>query len=166
MQCPIFLLMVAALFPYIVSAAEIEVLPTGTPVDMIIVRGEIQTGDAERFLRATSDVRVGAVLLESPGGALVEGLHIGENINQKGFTTGVAPDNVCASACALAWLAGAERFMDSTALIGLHSAYVVTDGVASESGIANGLVGAYLTRLGLGIDAIVFATSAGPTEIN
>ena len=146
-------------------AADIDVIPTGTSIDMIVIRGELVTGDADRFLRAVANTELAAVLFESPGGNLIEGLRIGEIIYHRGFTTGVAPNSACASACALAWLAGSVRYMDPSSLIGFHAAYVEADGVTSESGVANALVGAYLTRLGLGISAVVFATSASPDEI-
>lgn len=123
-------------------------------------------GDASRFLDIVSSVDVGAVLLESPGGNLIDGLVIGRAIRTAGFTTGVAPETACASACALAWLAGTTRYMDPSALVGFHAAYIEENGRASESGVGNALVGAYLNELGLGFDAVVFVASAAPNEMN
>lgn len=148
------------------SAADIRLVPTGTPLDMVVVRGEIVSGDADRFLNIARSLDFGAVLLESPGGSLIDGLIIGRAIRAAGFTTGVAPETACASACALAWLAGTTRYMDPAALVGFHAAYVEVDGRFSESGVGNALVGAYLNELGLGADAVIFVSSAAPNEMN
>lgn len=148
------------------NAADIRIVPTATPLQLILIEGELVQGDADRFLEAIRFVELGAVLLESPGGSLIEGLRIGRVIRELGFTTGVAPDTACASACALAWLAGTTRFMDPTALVGFHAAYEENEGRLSESGVGNALVGAYLNELGLGFDAIVFVASAAPHEMN
>jgi len=147
-------------------AADIRLIPTGTPLEMVVVQGDIVHGDAERFLDTVRSVDVGAVLLKSPGGNLVEGLVIGRAIRASGFTTGVAPGTACASACALAWLGGTTRYMDPTSLVGFHAAYVEESGRFSESGVGNALVGAYLNELELGFDAIVFVSSAAPNEMN
>lgn len=147
-------------------AAEIELIDTGTSVDLIYIQGEIESVDSDKFRRVVSKTTHGNILLESPGGDLLAGLQIGEQIRSRGFSTGVAPEMACASACALAWLAGSTRYMAPSALIGFHAAYIETNGEAQESGVANALVGAYLTELGLGMDAIIFATSAGPDEMN
>jgi len=147
-------------------AADIRLIPTGTPLEMVVVQGDIVHGDAERFLDTVRSVDVGAVLLKSPGGNLVEGLVIGRAIRASGFTTGVAPGTACASACALAWLGGTTRYMDPTSLVGFHAAYVEESGRFSQSGVGNALVGAYLNELELGFDAIVFVSSAAPNEMN
>lgn len=147
-------------------AANIRIVPTGTPVDMLIVQGEIVSGDADRFLNIIRSVEIGAVLLESPGGNLLEGLMIGRAIRARGFSTGVAPETACASACALAWLAGKSRYMHPTSLVGFHAAYIEENGRTSESGVGNALVGAYLNELGLGFDAVVLVASAAPDEMN
>lgn len=147
-------------------AADIHVAATGTPLKMILVQGEIVYGDADRFLDIARSVDIGSVLLESPGGNLFEGLVIGRAIRSSGFTTGVAPGTACASACGLAWLGGTTRYMDPTALVGFHAAYIEKNGRVSESGVGNALVGAYLNELGFGFDAVVFASSAAPNEMN
>src|SRR5262249_20170474 len=71
----------------------------------------------------------------------------------------------CASACAIAWLGGAQRFMSPTAHIGFHAAYTEKAGRASESGVGNALVGSYLSQIGLPETAVVYITQAAPTEL-
>ena len=147
-------------------AADISVAPTGTDLKLIVFRGEIVQGDADRFRDIVRTVNIGAVLFESPGGNLLEGLQIGRAIREANFTTGVAPENACASACALAWLGGTTRYMAPTALVGFHSAYVEENGRVSQSGVGNALIGAYLNELGFGFEAVVFASTAAPNEMN
>jgi hypothetical protein len=83
----------------------------------------------------------------------------------RGFATAVAPGTLCASACALTWLAGSPRYFDITSKLGFHAAYQVVDGKATESGVGNALVGAYLNQIGLPDNAIVYVTSAPPEGI-
>jgi hypothetical protein len=86
----------------------------------------------------------------------------GKIIRLRNFAT-LVPDNVrCASACALAWLGGAVRFMGPQAQIGFHAAYVVQGGQASETGVGNALVGAYLANIGLPDSAVTYVTQASP----
>jgi hypothetical protein len=111
------------------------------------VSGEITPGDFERFKSATAGIPLTdkvVVFLASDGGNLVEGLEIGESIRKLGYSTAVVDGARCASACALAWLAGSLRMMGPESLIGFHAAFDKLDG--SESGQANALVGAYLTQ--------------------
>ncbi len=147
-------------------AADIRLVPTDTPLDLVVLEGKIVQGDADRFLETVRATQIGAVLLKSPGGNLVEGLVIGRAIRASGFSTGVAPGTACASACALAWLGGETRYMDPTALVGFHAAYVTQNGRISQSAVGNAPVGAYLNELGLGFDAVVFVSSAAPNEMN
>jgi hypothetical protein len=70
--------------------------------------------------------------------------------------TGVV-DN-CASACALAWLAGVKRFMGPKARVGFHAAFNKSS--RQETGMGNALVGAYLTKLGLPLKAVIYITKA------
>lgn len=141
-------------------------LPTGTQLSMIVVKDQINRGDGDRFVELIEAVPNAVVLFESPGGSLIDGLIIGQAINEAGFNTGVAPETACASACALAWLGGRVRYMDPSALVGFHAAYIEADGGLVQSGVGNALVGAYLNDLGLGVDAIVFITSARPEGMN
>ena len=137
---------------------------------IVTVSGEIVGGDADRFRRAVAaiprtTVTAPLVVLESPGGLVVEGLQIGETIRARGFATGVAAKKLCASTCGLIWLAGSQRFVSSRARIGFHAAFVENAGGVRETGLGNALIGAYLSRLGLSYRAIAFATSAAPGEM-
>ena len=70
---------------------------------------------------------------------------------------------MCASACALAWLGGIPRLMGANTHIGFHAAYNPRSG--QEAGVANALVGAYLSQLGLPDKAVIYATQAPPNSM-
>lgn len=100
---------------------------------------------------------------DSDGGSLVAGIQIGETIRLKNFSTLVPNGKRCASSCALAWLGGTRRFMGPESKIGFHSAYNGDTGQVTGPG--NALVGAYLNKIGLPYDAVVYITSASPDSI-
>ena len=90
-------------------------------------------------------------------------IQIGETIRQKRFIT-VVPDRViCASGCALIWLAGVRRYVWTTAKIGFHRAFDPVIGAQSEVG--NEMIAKYLAGLGLSNEAIAYMTSASPSDM-
>jgi hypothetical protein len=141
-------------------AAQIDVSQLGPGSQMISIYREIRPNDFDAF-KAKAGQLCGkvAVALESPGGALGAALQIGEYIRLKGWGTFVLHE--CYSACASVWLAGSPRIMTPKAQIGFHAASL--GGV--EKGRGNALVGAYMNRLGLGYDAIAWATEASPDDV-
>jgi hypothetical protein len=133
----------------------------GTTLPVITIDGELTKYDLFTF-RDAADARPGraVVLFNSPGGDLEAGIGIGREIRQRGYSTAVI--ETCASACALAWLAGRLIMASDEANIGFHVAYV--DGALKEqSGMGNALVGLYLGELGLGQNVVRYVTSAPPT---
>jgi ATP-dependent protease ClpP protease subunit len=156
--------------PNCATAATIDAyppLPTTPSVSSIGIVGEIVPGDFERFKTAAATIsptNTVVVFLASDGGNLIEGLEIGEQIRKLRYATAVPDGFRCASACALAWLAGTPRpMMGPTALVGFHAASNVVDG--SESGQANALVGAYLIKLNLDYAAVAYVTGAKPNDM-
>jgi hypothetical protein len=148
------------------KAVDISHMPIGDgSAGFIIIAGELNQGDEKKFNLVAQRYTKGAVLFASPGGNLVAAIEIGRIIRLRNFATGVAPKTRCASACALAWLGGTQRFLSSTSLIGFHAAYVVEKGAATESGLGNAIVGAYLTTLGLPLSAVIYIAKSPPDEI-
>jgi hypothetical protein len=148
-----------------VLAATIEVVKVTEDLDLISIEGPIEYQDDVTFRLRAFDSRKAIVALKSPGGNLDAGLSIGRQIRENGFSTLVG-NKLCASACALAWLGGTRRYMTSDASIGFHAAYVNQGTFKRESGMANALIGSYLTRLGLSDEAILYLTQAPPDYLN
>lgn len=146
------------------QAADVQRDPTSDDtITIITVRGPIEDGDAAKLDLASAGVEKAVVAFDSPGGNLIAGLEIGQRIKNRHFATAVEDGRVCASACALAWLAGQPRLAGYKARIGFHAAFV--KGQQQPSGSANALVGAYLNSLGLRPSAIVYFTNEGPMSM-
>jgi hypothetical protein len=146
-------------------AAQITAVQVAPDEVRVSVIGQLNSGDGAEFDKIVAIYGRGSVVFDSDGGNLLAGLHIGTAIRLRNWSTEVLDGTRCASACALAWLGGTHRWMARTAQIGFHAAYIVGPGAPSETGAGNALVGAYLNRLGLSDRAIVYATSASPTEM-
>ena len=145
-------------------AASISVESTGPDKPpVVVVQGSFEGKDGEQFFTKTGSLTAAIVRLESNGGSLVAGIQIGETIRLKGFQTLVPAGARCASACAMAWLGGTQRFMGPGAQIGLHSAHNAKS--EQGSGVANALLGAYLNRVGLPYSAVVYITQTAPQSI-
>jgi hypothetical protein len=161
---PVVLLLVMMISAGPVSSAVIEKqsLGAGSP-DLIVVAGELVAGDEDKFRTVASTTQKAIVAFTGPGGSIVAALTIGEQIRLRSFDTVVLGRDMCASACALAWLGGARRFMAEEARIGFHAAWDARSG--EVSGFANALVGAYLNKIGLSPQAIMYVTVAAPSSM-
>jgi hypothetical protein len=147
------------------AAANIEVEHIDTASALIMLDGDLELGDIESFRNKVASISRATVAFRSDGGSLLAGIRIGMLIRVKNFIT-VVPDGAqCASACAVAWLGGARRFMGAGSKVGFHAAYVQKGSATTESGPGNAVLGAYLDQLGLPEDAIVFITQAAPSSM-
>ena len=154
----------AALSAGAAHAASISIEATGVDKPaLVVVQGSFDAKDGEQFFTKTSSLPAALVRLQSNGGGLVAGIQIGETIRLRGFQTLVPTGARCASACAIAWLGGTQRFMEPGAQIGLHSAYNAKSG--QGTGIANALLGAYLNRVGLPYSVVVYIMQSAPQSI-
>ncbi len=145
-------------------AAKIVAQPTADPaLELIVVAGKFEEHDGEAFATLTAKYPHAIISFESPGGALIAGLQMGNVIRLRHYATFVHAGAMCASACAIAWTAGTPRFMQDGSRIGFHSAYNTGD--MSITGPGNALIGAYLSRLGLSDAAIVYLERAKPDDI-
>jgi hypothetical protein len=145
--------------------ATIQIGLYGTTT-IITVVGKLETDDGQNFAERVSGLRDAVVVLNSPGGSLVAGLRIGTIIRLKKFATVVPDGTRCASACAIAWLGGTSRYMGQQGAVGFHAVYTMENGTPAETGAGNALLGAYLSRLGLSDNAVLYITSAPPTAMN
>ncbi|MCL6684463.1 surface-adhesin E family protein [Sphingomonas alba] len=147
------------------SAAEILHEPVEKGFELIAIVGDIQKGDDAKFRRMAAQYPNAVVALSSNGGLLIPALEIGKAIHLMGFATYVPDREVCASSCALIWVAGESKFLAPTGRVGFHATYLEEGGRQIETGVGNALVGRYLTQLELPERSIIFATSAPPSSI-
>lgn len=160
------LILVIGVLAYGARAADITATAMRDGVTAIILTGPIQPEDGARFATAASGTGHAVVVFASPGGNLLAGLRIGQFIRLHEFATLVPDGAHCASACALAWLGGTRRMMQPTGQVGFHAAYIRdADGSTHETGAGNALVCAYLSRLGLEDEAILYIERAAPNDI-
>jgi hypothetical protein len=151
----------------VAQAADIVVRPLEGGATLIAIDGELELSDIDNFRAKAEPLPVGRTTVEfqSKGGRLLAGIRIGAQIRAKEFNT-VVPDGAqCASACALAWLGGARRFVGEDSRVGFHTAYILKTAGPAESGPGNAILGAYLNQIGLSEEAILYITHAAPTSV-
>jgi hypothetical protein len=157
-------IVVSLLAPQAAGAANIEVKHVDATA-LVMVEGDLELGDIEIFRSKVAALSKATVAFRSDGGSLLAGIRIGMLIRVKNFTTIVPDAAQCASACAVAWLGGARRFLGAGSKVGFHAAYVQKAGGTTESGPGNAVLGAYLDQIGLPEDAIVYVTQAAPSSM-
>lgn len=158
-------IVIALLAPPAAEAANIEVKHLEAAAALVMVEGDLELGDIEIFRSKVAALSKATVAFRSDGGSLLAGIRIGMLIRVKNFTTVVPDAAQCASACAVAWLGGAHRFLGVGSKVGFHAAYVQKAGTTTESGPGNAVLGAYLDQIGLPEDAIVYITQAAPNSM-
>jgi hypothetical protein len=91
----------------------------------LLLTGTVDLGSAERFAAeiAARGEYVQTVVLDSPGGSVVDALAIGSLIHEKGLATKVAAGSLCASSCPIIFASGANRIASNEAAIGVHQIY-------------------------------------------
>ena len=113
--------------------------------------GLINNGDAEKVDKVlqqedwfATSARGWKICLDSPGGSFIEGVKLAQTFAQNGIGTVVAENDVCESACAIAFMGGSfahpeaenayvSRTMHATAKLGFHApALLIPDGKYSE----------------------------------
>ena len=100
---------------------EITLVPGGE----LRLTGSIDVGSATRFA-AEIEARgeyVQTVVLDSPGGSVVDALAIGSLIHEKGLATKVAAGSLCASSCPIVFASGRARIASAASAIGVHQIY-------------------------------------------
>ena len=159
---------IAALLALSAPAAAAEFVPTKLPDGRpaIEMRGEITSGNDFDFLVALHDhPEIKTVVFDSPGGLIRPALQIGTYIHERGLSTAVLPSAVCASACAYIWLGADHRYLAHGAHLGFHGVYGDDGATLTMTGSGNGMVGAYMARLGYSDDVVALATMAKPAEM-
>lgn len=104
----------------------------------LTLAGTIDPGAAIRF-RTEIEQRgeyVKTILLDSPGGSVMDALEIGAIIQENGLATKVAAGNLCASSCPIIFASGAERIASADSAIGVHQIYAATLGETTRDAMA------------------------------
>lgn len=125
------------------QSAQIDILETVDGPQIVMIAGQIEDGDDMAFVAKTDGIEEAIVLLRGPGGAPVTAMNIGAVISERGYDTAIVPFAECSSGCALAWLAGQERFMAPTARVNLTIDSAATEAAPSLPALQN-LVRSYL----------------------
>lgn len=127
MRTTLFLIVFGILFIDRCFAAEIKSLPAKDNRVLVVVSGEIVQGDSEIFKAAIKSANdagklVSNVRLSSVGGNLLEGVKMADAVRFGKISTNVGKNATCASACFLIFAAGATKFANYSAQIGVHGA--------------------------------------------
>jgi hypothetical protein len=123
------------------TAAELKSAALKDGRIIVSISGDIAEGDTDALkaeIKAANDAGklVSSVRLNSPGGNLLEGVQIAEAVRFAKMATNVGQGATCASACFLVFAAGATKFANYTAQIGVHGASDQTGRETVQSGSA------------------------------
>ena len=148
-------------------SATIETYTTGSGQDVVLLSGEITSGDADGFTKlAEAAVQTGrsspSLSLNSQGGLFLEGIKLAQAIRRLGLTTYVEEGAVCASVCFLVFAAGKEKFASYSSRIGVHSAKDPT-GDADRAAAGTQAMGLLLKALNVS-PAIISKMATTPHE--
>jgi len=148
----------------------------------ILASGEIDDRAAQDFSAFLKAQRVGAgalVVLNSPGGDLLQSLVLGNKIRAAGLATTVVrydraaqqfrPGGVCASACAYAFLGGVERTVGEGARIGVHQIFLAdqTQAMSAADGLElMSLVAVHVNRLCGNLDLLIPTMKTRPQDMH
>jgi hypothetical protein len=124
----------------------------------IVLRGDIAPEDADSLaamLRAIAEdgQPFRALRLNSPGGSLVGGIALAKFIRSHGeILTEVESGATCASACFLAFAAGAPKVAAPNSLIGVHGVADLRGEVSDETRAATRVMGRVSNELGVPVE--------------
>jgi len=158
LKIPVALMLAGAVFFSAMShAADIKLVRGATgEEDTITITGSFKMGDDTKFQSVALATSRATVFLDSKGGQVQPAFEIGRIIRIKGFAT-AAQGAVCASACAMVWLAGEPRMMSNFTSIGFHAPYLPDEKGRKRSDVKHGaMVGAYLTSLGFSQKVVMY----------
>jgi hypothetical protein len=120
-------IVISCAIPSAASAATFKSVATKDGKTIVLLSGEISEGDADTLkasIKAANDAGklVSGLRLNSPGGNLLEALKLANAVQFAKVATNVAGNATCASACFLVYAAGATKFANYTAQVGVHGA--------------------------------------------
>ena len=128
----------------------------------LLVSGVIGPGSYDEFRSALTRGAPELVVIDGPGGVLGEALLIGEEVRRRQLNTMVAARHSCASACAIVFLSGRNKYIGAGAEIGLHSASSA-DGRSDPE--ATQLMAKYLSGVGVPGSTLRRMARTAPNDI-
>jgi hypothetical protein len=154
----------------VVSGAHAASLQSTTQKDgkvIVELSGPIAVGDSAQLVDLIKSANaakqiVYAVRLNSPGGSLLEGVKLAVLIRNGKIATSVTAGSKCASACFIAFAAGAEKFVHYSGAVGVHGA---SDKSGREVGDATVSMARISKELGVPPSIIGKMVVTRPTEI-
>jgi hypothetical protein len=178
----------SCLFFIIFGASENSIALTftkGQKSGEIYATGNVVPGDTIKLKAIAESIPSDEIsvrlILNSPGGNLLEGLRLGVLIRDKALETIVKKDGTCYSACAIAFLGGTSRyatgygvgrFLEPGAKLGFHGfsapkeQVVFLNEALNSARIINGMIVEYASRLSQ-VDAAILSRliTISPTNI-
>jgi hypothetical protein len=126
---------------------------------VVILNGEITMGDTAQFqqlIKTPNDSGkiVSGIRLNSPGGNLLEGAKLADAICFAKMASVVPNGSTCASACFVAFAAGADKFASYSASIGVHGASDANGQESVGSNAATVAMAKIVKELGVPADII------------
>jgi hypothetical protein len=144
---------IAAIISGVLVAFNVSAMEYRLTGRTIYATGAVEAGDAASLSRLIrdNDLTDGfddyVVRLNSPGGLVLEGMEVGRVIRDARLETLVVRGDICASACALAFLGGTRRYatgngvgrrLEFGAMLGFHGFRSATDAVQVENETLSG----------------------------
>lgn len=149
----LYLIPLLAAFASKVGAMDFHPHLTEGGVSVVIASGDIVDGDTDKLERLLDQGKVESriIMLDSPGGDLLEAMSLGRSLRYFGFTTFLHQEAECLSACAYAFLGGEYRVALPGAAIGVHQFSGGLDDMKDQSYTQSisGFVIGYLNDMGI-----------------
>lgn len=123
----------------------------------VSVNGEIGEGFSETVIRRLRQDKAVGLLINSPGGSLFEARRLGRYLRTNGLRVGV--DGLCTSACVDVLAGGIERYVTSSAKLGIHQSKVPKH-LSSHEGGQLSVAAAALYLREMGVDEVVALAAA------
>ena len=83
----------------------------------VVFQGPIRTKEMDGLLSQLDEKKPKQILLNSVGGNLTGAMRFARYVREKEMDTWIAKNQTCASACALVFLAGTERFSEGKLIV-------------------------------------------------
>ena len=83
----------------------------------VVFQRPIRTKEMDGLLSQLDDKKLKQILLNSVGGNLTGAMRFARYVREKEINTWIAKSQTCASACALVFLAGVERFSEGKLIV-------------------------------------------------